>query len=61
MIRFHVPPFTIDSGNLVVGEAEITADKIENTRAAIFACEDLLKQKEGTGDGFCLLRDRVFA
>src|SRR5258708_22055740 len=46
MVGFDVPSFTIDSRDLVSGEASIAGHQILNTGTAIFVCEDLLQEYE---------------
>jgi hypothetical protein len=46
MVRFHVPSFAIDCGDLVIREVRIAGDQIQDTHAAISVCEDLFDQME---------------
>src|SRR5258708_5449761 len=52
MIGFHVPSFTIDSGDVLEGQVGIAGHQIQNTNTAIFVCEDLLEEQQREIDTF---------
>ena len=49
---FDVPPFAVDSRDLVASEVGLTAHQILNAATAIFVCEDLLDQRQWEIDPF---------
>ncbi len=66
-MRFHVPSFLIDGGDVVVGQRGIAGDQIENARAAIFVYEDLLDEERrsecisGMLAGHSIIDDQLLA